>query len=474
IFDQAKHDDFWEAGNNSDTTSEKERDLPFSRTGPNPYKEAGKFYRQVENDVYNTRQYVLAQLRQILTQTLSKDSQEHLISVIEDVKHYFSVTEYDIWRFHKASGLHAWQENEMKKLSDLIEHRIHTLQNPPDCESAKKILCNFPVNLKARGIGSQLHHLSYCFLAAYGTQRMLIINRKSPNFNMDPYFLPFSETCINTSNKSDWPGTEDSPVVQFPDNDRPVPRQNYFPRSVPKDFAERLMNAHGDPFAWWMGQFFKYFMRMTGSFQAQVEKLKARIGYENPIVGVQVRRTDKLLHDSRLIELEEYMEAVDDFFDDLELRGTNVTTRRIYLATDDPKVIQEAKEKYPNYDIVCNEKSVATASLSLRRTEENVRNFMADIYFLSRSDFLVCGMSSNIFGNGCCMLYGETSKPVGVLNTKLKLKKVLWRCLHNKIKQDILALPFDSIVTDVVARLSQTLFISRYITIIPRRGSISQ
>lgn len=39
------------------------------------------------------------------------------------------------------------------------------------------------------------------------------------------------------------------------------------------------------------------------------------------------------------------MEIVDDFFDDLEVRGTNVTTRRIYLATDDPNVLQEAKKK---------------------------------------------------------------------------------------------------------------------------------
>ncbi|XP_042880827.1 alpha-(1,6)-fucosyltransferase-like [Penaeus japonicus] len=156
------------------------------------------------------------------------------------------------------------------------------------------------------------------------------------------------------------------------------------------------MNAHGDPFAWWMGQFFKYTMRMTSGFQDYIKDLSTRLGYKGPIVGVQVRRTDKLLHDSKLIELEEYMEAVDDFFDDLELRGTNVTTRRIYLATDDPGVVREAKAKYPNYELVFNEESVTSASMRLRRSEANIKHFMADIYFLSRSDFLVCGMSSNI------------------------------------------------------------------------------
>ncbi|XP_047493051.1 alpha-(1,6)-fucosyltransferase-like [Penaeus chinensis] len=144
-----------------------------------------------------------------------------------------------------------------------------------------------------------------------------------------------------------------------------------------------------------MGQFFKYALRMTQGFQEYVEKLSDRLGFKGPIVGVQVRRTDKLRHDSRLIGLNEYMQAVDDFFDDLEFRGTKVTTRRIYLATDDPQVLTEAK-KFSNHTFLYNKESIATASLSQRRSEANVKNFMADIYFLSRSDFLVCGMSSNI------------------------------------------------------------------------------
>ncbi|XP_037785814.1 alpha-(1,6)-fucosyltransferase-like [Penaeus monodon] len=216
------------------------------------------------------------------------------------------------------------------------------------------------------------------------------------NFSKGTYFLPLSENCTSNSISTAWPGKQDSHVIEFPGNDKPKPRPNYFPRSVPRDFAQRLMQAHGDPFAWWMGQFFKYALRMTEGFQDYVEKLGARLGFQSPIVGVQVRRTDKLRHDSRFIKLEEYMAVADDFFDDLEIRGTKVTTRRIYLATDDPQVPQEVKAKFPNYELVFNKESVATASVSQRRSEANMRNLMADIYFLSRSDFLVCGMSSNI------------------------------------------------------------------------------
>ncbi|XP_047493483.1 alpha-(1,6)-fucosyltransferase-like [Penaeus chinensis] len=470
-FFQQHEGELSETGRHLDRARQNEREFNYpeasntqeSNARPELHEKTNWLYRQVESDVYHTRQYVLGQLRHLQRQKPSEADRETLIGVIEDVKNYFRVTQYDLWRLRNDSGLydwqkseveklsdliqhriHAlqnpvdcksarkilcnnthsnltvnfprvtqydlwrlrndsglydWQKSEVEKLSDLIQHRIHALQNPVDCKSARKILCNIPVSPMARGIGSQLHHLSYCFLASYGTQRTLVINEKqleTMNLSLNTFFLPVSETCTYANESIEWPGAEDTPVVHFPDSDTPKPRPNYFPRSVPRDFAQRLTSAHGDPFAWWMGQFFKYALRMTQGFQDYVEKLGARLGYESPIVGVQVRRTDKLRYDSRFIKLEEYMEVVDDFFDDLEIRGTKVTTRRIYLATDDPKVLQEVKEKFPHYELVFNEESVATASLGRRRSEANMRNLMADVYFLSRSDFLVCGMSSNI------------------------------------------------------------------------------
>lgn len=68
-----------------------------------------------------------------------------------------------------------------------------------------------PILLQGRGIGSQLHHLSYCFLASYGTQRTLILDTKNYNGNPDgleTLFRPLSETCT-TYNRSEmviWPG----------------------------------------------------------------------------------------------------------------------------------------------------------------------------------------------------------------------------------------------------------------------------
>lgn len=73
------------------------------------------------------------------------------------------------------------------------------LQNPPDCSKARKLVCN--IN-KGCGYGCQLHHVVYCFMIAYGTQRTLIL--ESHNWRYAPggwetVFLPISNTCTDRS-----------------------------------------------------------------------------------------------------------------------------------------------------------------------------------------------------------------------------------------------------------------------------------
>ena len=62
------------------------------------------------------------------------------------------------------------------------------------------------------------------------------------------------------------------------------------------------------------------------------------------IFSVHVRRRDKLNYGSVKHEVEEYMNYAEAYFKRLEDRGRSVT-RRIYLATDDARVINEFKEK---------------------------------------------------------------------------------------------------------------------------------
>ena len=88
-----------------------------------------------------------------------------------------------------------WQRNISHELTSLMERRIRYLQNPPDCEAAKKLVCHVA---KACGFGCQIHHVSYCFIIAYATKRTLVVDssnwRYSPS-GWDAVFQPLSTSC---------------------------------------------------------------------------------------------------------------------------------------------------------------------------------------------------------------------------------------------------------------------------------------
>lgn len=60
---------------------------------------------------------------------------------------------------------------------------------------------------------------------------------------------------------------------------------------------------------------------------------------------VHVRRTDKVGTEAAFHPIEEYMLHVEDQFQSLA-RRMHIDKKRVYLATDDPSLLQEAKSKY--------------------------------------------------------------------------------------------------------------------------------
>lgn len=76
---------------------------------------------------------------------------------------------------------------------------LYCSQNPKDCSKAKKLVCN--IN-KGCGYGCQLHHVVYCFMIAYGTQRTLILESQNWRYatgGWETVFRPVSETCNDRS-----------------------------------------------------------------------------------------------------------------------------------------------------------------------------------------------------------------------------------------------------------------------------------
>lgn len=60
--------------------------------------------------------------------------------------------------------------------------------------------------------------------------------------------------------------------------------------------------------------------------------------------SVHVRRTDKVGTEAAFHPIEEYMVHVEERFE-LLARRMRVDKKRVYLATDDPSLLQEAKSK---------------------------------------------------------------------------------------------------------------------------------
>ena len=58
----------------------------------------------------------------------------------------------DLHRLAETDGHTSWRKKEAKDLSDLVQARIRALQNPEDCDSAKKLLCSLN---KGCGFGCQ-------------------------------------------------------------------------------------------------------------------------------------------------------------------------------------------------------------------------------------------------------------------------------------------------------------------------------
>ena len=67
------------------------------------------------------------------------------------------------------------------------------------------------------------------------------------------------------------------------------------------------------------------------------------------MVGIHVRRTDKLIREAEYHSLHEYMKRAEEWFQIQERRFHTSIPRKIYIATDETAVINEALEQYSDF-----------------------------------------------------------------------------------------------------------------------------
>lgn len=300
---------------------------------------------------------------------------------------------------NQATVRTEWQsdfvvEGDLQELSDTVQRRLQYIQNPPNCSSARKVACKVD---EYCGYGCQVHHVVMCLIIAYATERTLTLEKANGIYkghSWDSIFLPLSNTCTQADGLThgDWPSEDSVQVLHLPRIGRMLPIPDYMPLAIPADLFPRLQELHPDPAAWWVAQFVAYVMRYQSTTEAMVDQAMARLHIESgPIVGVHVRRTDKF-KEAPLRNLTEYMAVVQDYYGQ---RG-QVGKGRIFLASDEVKVVEEAKLNYPQLEVLVDEKAAASAALRTRYSEASLDGVIVDTHILSRVDYLVCTFSSNI------------------------------------------------------------------------------
>ena len=333
----------------------------------------------------------------------------------------------------EVDGFKSWRERENKELSNLLQSRILFLQNPENCSTAPKLFCKFN---KLCGFGCQFEHMVSCLMLAYGTNRTLVLDDRDWSYNgykniaLGDVFQQISSSClidnldpISLNNIKKWPGTHEDELVECPQTITGDSALDEF-TALPEDLADRIIRINGDPLLWRRSQFVKYLWKPTGSTQMLLELIEKETDRRLPIVGIHVRRTDKLVEEEGSFHnIEEYIKHAEEYFQQLEIMyGQKIVPKQIYVASDDPKVFSECRKKFPEYKFLGDVMSSKSADLSSRYNFESLQYLISDIHMLSQSDFLVCTLTSNV----CQLAYEIQQQRFVDGSTRIKSLDVSW------------------------------------------------
>ncbi|CAN7941908.1 unnamed protein product, partial [Ixodes hexagonus] len=293
------------------------------------------------------------------------------------------ILQINVQRLKRLEGVQDRIAENMKKLANYVQERIHDLQNPVDCSTAPKLLCRLT---NKSGLASGVHSLLWCLVAALRGGRTLVLDSSKWNYAPEndwiKTFLPITgPSCKGANAKKSRQSFPEAGKVQRKIID------------IPSAIVKPLVSNHGSPYAWWYGQLVGYILRLQNSTMKKISEFKKSRGYKHPIVGVHIRRTDKYVEAS-YHAVDEYMIQVEDYYAKLALTMP-VEKKRVFVATDEPRVVDEIRKKYSQYDVINSEVSSHQANrIRTRRHNTSLFGVMLDITLLAESDFLVCTMSS--------------------------------------------------------------------------------
>ncbi|VDM58516.1 unnamed protein product [Angiostrongylus costaricensis] len=272
----------------------------------------------------------------------------------------------------EVDGADLWRQKSLKSLTDFIQGKIHEMQHPEDCRKARILLCNLD---KSCGFGCEMHHVAFCFMTAFGSQRTMVFDGDGNGWSC---FSGGSTTIQqNLVHKQLNLPRFNSNSILF--------RPEFLPLSIPRPISEELLKLHSNPPVFFIGQFLWYLMRSA-------EDLTKLSG---PIVGLQIRRTDKIGTEAAFHDVDEYIQWAEIWYKVNKRYDGNIT-RRVFVATDEPSVFLDIKRKFPHYEVYGDEETAKTAQLASRYTDSSLYGVIRDVRLLSLCDYIVCTFSSQV------------------------------------------------------------------------------
>ena len=186
---------------------------------------------KIRNVVKELWWHLRGRLKQLAHSGVSVDG------LLEDFGHQVHTVMVDLDKLQSHPAIVTWKNQTANQLAKLVQKRLHYLQNPKDCKTARKLICDLT---KPCGYGCVIHHIGYCFIVAYATRRTMILESQSGYFagskGWNNVFMPLSDTCTEaTTAGAMWSAHSERELeVKMPIVETLNPRPLQMPMAFPK------------------------------------------------------------------------------------------------------------------------------------------------------------------------------------------------------------------------------------------------
>ncbi|RDD36018.1 Alpha-(1,6)-fucosyltransferase [Trichoplax sp. H2] len=307
-------------------------------------------------------------------------------------------------------------QRKCQDLTEIVRNRLDYLQNPANCSTAKKLICD----VWGAGMGSVVHHWVCCLIYAYNTNRTMFIDlRQWPYLQgvtskdgvkqFEDLFQPISKcrlTDYDNKTAITWPISKSQLIYNhnisvirilaigkiYLDKLK-LPQIFHF--ALPTKLFYRTIDFKYQPIAWWIGLLAKHIIRPNHTLQQFSDQSRKKFKFQSPIVGLHIRRTDKRT-EAKLFNIDQYMVKVKAFFNRLAKQSIQIE-KRVFVITDEPWLINQLIKKYPDYHFVHPPiKQLTASTFTSRYSAIHLKYFIRDLFLLAECDYLVVTMSSNV------------------------------------------------------------------------------